>query len=151
LDTYSNTYEIRWSDLDANGHVHYSTYIDAAADLRYRFFSERGFPPDEFLKLGLGVAYNSIEARFLREVRIGETISISYALAAMSPSGLRWRVHHDILKSNGKKAVTLEVEGVLLELSSRRAVPPTPELFAVFQQVPRLPAFEMLSERRAIG
>ena len=54
MDTNSKTYEIRWSDLDANGHVHYSAFIDAAEDLRYRFFAERGFPPDTFLKLGIG-------------------------------------------------------------------------------------------------
>ena len=45
---YSGTYEIRWSDLDANGHVNYAAYIDAAGDLRYRFFSEHGFPPERF-------------------------------------------------------------------------------------------------------
>jgi acyl-CoA thioester hydrolase len=64
MDTYSQTYDIRWADLDANGHVHYSAFIDAAADLRYRFFTERGFPPDFFLKSGLGAVYSSIEARF---------------------------------------------------------------------------------------
>jgi acyl-CoA thioesterase FadM len=50
MDAYSGTYAIRWADLDANGHVHYSAYLDAAADLRYRFFAERVFPPDAFLK-----------------------------------------------------------------------------------------------------
>ncbi len=37
MDAYSGTYDIRWADLDANGHIHYSAYIDAAADLRCRF------------------------------------------------------------------------------------------------------------------
>ena len=34
MDAYSGTYDIRWADLDANGHVHYSAYLDAAADLK---------------------------------------------------------------------------------------------------------------------
>ena len=34
MNEYSRTYETRWSDLDANGHVNYSAYIDAAGDLR---------------------------------------------------------------------------------------------------------------------
>ncbi len=151
MDSYTQTYEVRWSDLDANRHVHYSTYIDAAADLRYRFFGERGFSPDEFLKLGLGVVYSSIEARFLREVRVGEVITINYLLTGLSPSAMRWRVHHDILKANGKTAVLLDLEGALLDLQSRRAGPPTPDLLAVFDQVPRSQAFEVLSERRSIG
>ena len=35
MDAYTGTYEVRWSDLDANGHVNYAAYIDAAGDLRY--------------------------------------------------------------------------------------------------------------------
>jgi acyl-CoA thioester hydrolase len=151
LGAYSGTYDIRWADLDANGHVHYSAFIDAAADLRYRFFAERGFPPDAFLKLGVGAVYSSVEARFLREVRVGERISITYTLAGLSPTGTRWKVHHDILKSNGKKAVVLHLEGVVLDLNCRRPTPPSPELLAVFHQIPRSPTFETLPEGRFFG
>jgi acyl-CoA thioester hydrolase len=151
LDTYSGTYDIRWSDLDANGHVHYSAFIDAAADLRYRFFAERGFPPDAFLKLGIGAVYSSLEARFLREVLVGERISITYTVTGLSPKGTRWRLHHDIFKSNGKKAVVLDLEGVALDLNSRRLIAPSPELLAVFQQIPRSPTFEAMPEGRSLG
>jgi acyl-CoA thioester hydrolase len=151
MDTYSQTYDIRWADLDANGHVHYSAFIDAAADLRYRFFTEQGFPPDVFLKSGLGAVYSSIEARFLREVLVAESISITYTLRGLSSKGTRWKVHHDIFKSNGKKAVVLDLEGLLLDLNSRRPVTPAPELLSVFHQIPRSPAFEVLSELRSTG
>jgi len=72
MNEYSRNYEIRWSDLDANGHVNYSAYINAAGDLRYRFFSERNFPPDKFVELGIGPVYTAIHAQFLREVRMGK-------------------------------------------------------------------------------
>jgi acyl-CoA thioester hydrolase len=151
MDPYAGTYTIRWADLDANGHANYSAFIDAAADLRYRFFAERGFPPAAFLKLGVGAVYTSLSARFLREVLVGESLSITYSLAGMSPSGIRWKIRHDILKSNGKKAVVLDVEGVVFDLARRRAVVPSAELLAVFNQVPRLPTFETLPEPRSIG
>jgi len=54
MNEYFRTYETRWSDLDANGHINYSAYIDAAGDLRYRFFWEHNFPPDKFEELGIG-------------------------------------------------------------------------------------------------
>jgi acyl-CoA thioester hydrolase len=151
LEPYTGTYTIRWADLDANGHVNYSAFIDAAADLRYRFFSERGFPPDAFLKMGVGAVYTSLAARFLREVLVGESITIKYSLVGMSPSGIRWKIQHDILKSNGKKAVVLDVEGVVFDLVRRRAVVPSPALLAVFNQVPRLPTFETMPEPRTVG
>jgi acyl-CoA thioester hydrolase len=88
MSEYSKTYEIRWSDLDANNHVNYSTYIDAAGDLRYRFFSEHGFTPERFAELGVGPTYITIHAEFFREVR-RETVTITFALAGFSTGGGR--------------------------------------------------------------
>jgi acyl-CoA thioester hydrolase len=146
MNDYSRNYEIRWSDLDANGHVNYSAYINAAGDLRYRFFSERNFPPEKFEELGIGPIYTAIHAQFLREVRMGETVTITYALSGLSPQGGRWKVHHDILKSNGKKAVGLEIEGAILNLITRKLAFPTPELIETFGLIPRAKDFEVLSE-----
>ena len=148
MDEYSGSYEIRWSDLDANGHVNYAAYIDAAGDLRYRFFIEHGFPPERFAQLGIGPVYTSLQARFLREVRMGETITITYYLSGLSPRGAAWRVHHDIIKSNRKKAVSIDLEGAILDLTARKPVPPTPELFQTFNLIPRTADFEILSEMR---
>ena len=148
MSEYSQTYEIRRSDIDANSHVNYAAYIDAAGDLRYRFFTEHGFPPERFVQLGVGPVYTAIHAQFLREVRMGETVTITYLLAGLSPLGVRWKVHHDVLKSNGKKAVSLDVEGVLLDLTARQPVPPTPELFQTFHLIPRAADFEVLPELR---
>jgi acyl-CoA thioester hydrolase len=147
---YSGTYEIRWSDLDANGHVNYAAYIDAAGDLRYRFFTEREFPPERFEQLGIGPIYTAIHARFLREVRMGETITITYSLSGLSPQGARWKVHHDVLKSNRKKAVSIDLEGAILNLTTRKPVPPTLELLQIFNLIPRSTNFEILSETRWI-
>jgi len=148
LSEYSKTYEIRWSDIDTNRHVNYAAYIDAAADLRYRFFTEHGFPPERFEQLGMGPIYTAIHAQFLREVRMGETITITYALTGLSAQGRRWKVHHDVLKSNGKKAVNVDVEGMILDLTSRKPVPPTTELLQTFSLIPRNADFEVLPEMR---
>lgn len=150
MKAYSGTYEIRWSDLDANGHVNYAAYIDAAGDLRYRFFTEREFPPERFEQLGIGPIYTAIHARFLREVRMGETITITYSLSGLSPQGARWKVHHDVLKSNRKKAVSIDLEGAILNLTTRKPVPPTLELLQTFNLIPRSTDFEILSETRWI-
>lgn len=146
MNDYSRTYEIRWSDLDANGHVNYSAYINAAGDVRYHFFWEHGFPPEKFEQLGMGPVYTAIHAEFLREVRLGETLTITYAVSGLSPLGGRWKVHHDILKPNGKKAVRLEIEGVILHFTTRKPASPPPELLQIFSLIPRSKEFEVLSE-----
>ena len=146
MNEYSKTYEIRWSDIDANGHVNYAAYIDAAGDLRYRFFTEHGFPPERFEQLGIGPIYTALHAEFFREVRMGETVTITYAMSGLSPQGVRWKVHHDVFKSNGKKAVRIDLEGTILDLSTRRLVLPMPELLQTFNLIPRTTDFEILSE-----
>jgi len=100
------------------------------------------------VQLGVGPVYTAIHAEFLREVRMGETVTLTYALAGLSPQGARWKVQHDVLKSNGKKAVSIEVEGVLLDLTTRKPVPPIPELLQAFHLVPRTADFEVLPEMR---
>jgi acyl-CoA thioester hydrolase len=146
MSEYSRTYEIRWSDLDANGHVNYAVYINAAGDVRYRFFWDHGFPPEKFEQIGMGPVYTAIHAEFLREVRLGETLTINYEVSGLSPQGVRWRVHHDIFKANGKKAVRLDVEGVILDMAARKPTLPVPELLELFQLIPRAKNFEVLSE-----
>ena len=146
MNKYSRTYEIRWSDLDANGHVNYAAYINAAGDVRYHFFWEHDFPPERFEQMGIGPVYTAIHAEFLREVRLGETVTITYTVSGLSPQGGRWKVHHDILKSNGKKAVSLDVEGVILNLTTRKLALPTPELLQAFNLIPRAKDFEVLLE-----
>jgi acyl-CoA thioester hydrolase len=148
MDEYSKSYEIRWSDLDANGHVNYAAYIDAAGDLRYRFFTEHNYPPEKFAELGIGPVYTAIHAQFLREVRMSETVTITYVLSGLSPQGGRWKVHHDILKSNGKKAVSIDLEGAILNLATRKPALPTADLFQTFNLIPRAADFDTLSEIR---
>src|SRR5215216_219164 len=150
MDNYSKAYEIRWSDLDANGHVNYAAYVDATADLRFRFFTEHDFPTEKFAQLGISPTYTTVHAEFLGEVLIGETITITYALSGLSPSGIRWKAHHDILKSNGKKAVSIDLEGAILNLMTRKPALPTPELLEILKLIPRATGFEVLPEMRRI-
>src|SRR4030065_2326702 len=128
MEAYSRPYEVRWTDIDANRHVRYSAYIDAAAELRYRFFTQHDLPPEAFDQLGVGPVYTSLTANFFREVRLGETLTITYQLAGLSEQGIRWKVRHDFLKANGKKAVTVSLEGTILTLATPQTTLPTPEL-----------------------
>lgn len=148
MNAYSKTYRIRFSDIDANRHVNNSVYIDAAGEIRYEFFAEHGFPPERFEQLGIGPVYTKITTQFLREVLLGETVTITFTLTGLSPQGMFWRVHHDILKSNGKKAVSMDMEGTILDLTARRPVAPSEELMRVFQLIPRSDDFEILPELR---
>ncbi len=148
MDAYSRTYRIRFSDIDANRHVNHAVYIDAAGDVRYQFFAEHGFPPERFRQLGIGGVYTKLTIHFLREVLLGETVTITYAVSGLSPKGMFWTVRHEVFKSNGKKAVSMDMEGTNLDLATRKPVAPNAELLRVFQLVPRTDDFVVLPETR---
>jgi hypothetical protein len=82
---------------------------------------------------------------------MGETVTITYALSGLSPSAARWKVHHDVYKSNRKKAVSIDLEGIILDLATRKPALPTPELLQIFNLVPRTAGFEALSELRRMS
>ena len=81
MPPYTSPYVIQPSDIDSNGHVNYAAYIDAAGNVRYHFFAEHGFTPEKFAELGMGPIYTAIHAQFMREVLMGETVTITYELA----------------------------------------------------------------------
>jgi hypothetical protein len=77
-------------------------------------------------------------------------VTITYVLSGLSPQGARWKVHHGVLKANGKKAVSIDLEGAILDLATRKPALPTTELLQTFNLIPRAKDFEVLSETRWI-
>ena len=61
---------------------------------------------------------------------------------------MRWRAHHDVLKSNGKKAAEIVLEGTILDMLTRKPVRPSEELIGIFGLLPRTRDFEVLPDGR---
>lgn len=148
MEDNSMTYDVRWADLDANRHMHYSAYIDAATELRLRFFNRHGLPMEVFDQMGVSPVYTTLTANFFREALLGETLTLTFLMAGLSPQGIRWKIRHDFLKANGKKSVTILLEGTFLDLVTRKATVLPAPILEVFQLVPCTPDFEVLSDRR---
>ena len=47
-EPFSKTLYARWGDMDFNGHMKNTAYLDASADVRMFFFEEYGFSMREF-------------------------------------------------------------------------------------------------------
>src|SRR4030042_4508786 len=101
MEAYSIPYEVRWTDIDANRHVRYSAYVDAAAEMRFRFFTEHNLTAEAFDRLGTGPVYTSMMINFFREVLLGETLTITLRLFRLSPPAVSWEVWHGFLQSYG--------------------------------------------------
>jgi acyl-CoA thioesterase FadM len=54
MKMYKKQFEIRWSDIDANGHLANSAYTNFMSHARMAFFAEQGFSMPEIMKHNIG-------------------------------------------------------------------------------------------------
>jgi acyl-CoA thioester hydrolase len=146
---YAKPFVAGWGTMDFNGHMANTAYLDLAADVRMAFFSEHGFPPSEFRRLAIGPVIKKDEVEYFREVGLHDTVTVTYAVLAMSPDGARFVVENEFWSAAGERAARVRSTGGWLDLKARKLVAPPPALLAAFAQVPRAPDFNELPPTRA--
>lgn len=144
---YAKEFLAGWGTMDFNGHMANTSYLNLAADVRMAFFAEHGFPPSEFRRLALGPVVRKEELEYFREVGLHDTVTVTYAVLAMSADGARFVVENEVWSTDGERAATVRSTGGWLDLRARKLVAPPPALLGVFAEVPRAPGFVELPPR----
>lgn len=134
---YQQQFEVRWADIDPNGHMRHTAYMDCAAQARVGVLNDFGFSLERFRALGIGPVLFHEEAEYRREVRANEHIRVTTEIAGLSPNRKHWRIRHRIFKQDGELACVVNVQGAWLDLSARKIVPPPAELAAAMEKVSR--------------
>jgi len=130
---HSQTYTVRWAELDPNGHMRHSAYADFAADQRVQWLASEGFDIKRFTELQMGPILFREETKYLKEINAGEQIRVEGRLTGGTPDGSRWTIEHTIYKADGRLAATVTVDGAWLDLARRKLTVPTADLAAVLQ------------------
>jgi acyl-CoA thioester hydrolase len=132
---YSQNYTVRWSDLDANGHMRNTAFIECGMQVRLAFFAEHGFPFSEFQKQQFGPVIFREEIVYLKEVRMLETIRTSFHFSKLSDDGARFTLVNTLFKEADVKAAELISEGAWFDLKTRKLVPPPTQLNEIMQLI----------------
>ena len=138
---YAKEFLAGWATMDMNAHMANTSYLNLAADVRMAFFAEHGFPPIKFRELAIGPVVKKEELEYFREVGLHDTVTVTYAVLAMSANGARFVVENEIWSAGGERAATVRSTGGWLDLRARKLVAPPAVLLAVFALVPRAPGF----------
>lgn len=146
MTTFTKTLEVRWADVDANGHMRHSAYYDYGAHLRVSAFHELNFSITKLIQMGLGPVLFREEARFLKELKLLETFHVDCKIASMRRNGKIWSIQHQFTNTQDQPVATLTVEGAWLDLNTRKVITPPPELYQAFESFPRTDEFEWLSD-----
>jgi len=140
-DPFRRVFQVRWADLDPNGHLRHTAYMDYAAQARVAFLNDFGFTLERFQKLRLGPVLFREETWYLHEVRANERLRVTTELSGLSANGKHWRMHHRIYKTDGELACVVNVQGAWLDLAARRVVPAPAELQAAMRKAPHTQDF----------
>jgi acyl-CoA thioester hydrolase len=135
--SYAKTIEVRWADLDPNGHVRHSAYADYGAQARIGFLAEHGFGLGQFQKLRLGPILFREDLKYLKEIRANERISVTVEVSGLSPNRKHWRIRHRVLRGDGELACIIDCQGAWFDLAARKVVPAPKELDAVMERMPK--------------
>lgn len=144
MPPFERTLYARWGDMDFNGHMKNTAYLDAGADVRMMFFADHGFSMREFEKRRIGPVILRDELEYFRELRLLEPVRVTLMIAGLSEDGARFRMRNEFFRADGERAARVTSTGGWLDLGTRRLTAPPEDLNAAMQQLVRSEDFEVL-------
>jgi acyl-CoA thioester hydrolase len=112
---YTIPVTVRWGDLDANGHVANSKYLEYATQARFQFLADNGFAFGAGGALPIGPVVLSDSIEYHRELRMGATATVSLALSGARRDGSRWQFTQTIRTGDHLAATVTAAGGWLSE------------------------------------
>jgi len=140
--TYTITFHTKWADFDANKHMRHTAYNDYAAECRVRFLTENNFGLKEFEQLNIGPVLFSENTNFKKEIKLGEDISVTLFLQAVSKNGERFKMFHKVYNKNGDLAAEITIYAAWFNLSSRKLCIPPKQIITTFNNLEKTDDFE---------
>lgn len=133
-----------WADMDFNGHLRNTAYLDRSADVRLTFFAHSGFSMSDFVALGFGPLAMRDELEYFKEIRLLEHFEVHLFMAGLSTDGSRYILQNEFFRDDGVLAARVKTLGSWLHLTQRKLVGPPGALVEVLQTLPRAPEFTVL-------
>jgi len=124
----------RWGDMDFNGHMKNTAYLDASADVRMFFFEANGFSMREFDRLRIGPVITRDELEYFRELRLLEPVRVTLGAREIREDG-RFVLVNEFFREEGDRVARVTSSGGWLDLDRRKFTKPPQELQSLLQQL----------------
>jgi len=133
-----------WGDMDFNSHMRNTAFLDKSADVRMMFFSENGFPMEEFLRRRIGPVIKSDELEYFKEIQLLEQFRITLRIAGLAEDGSRFLFRNEFKRPDESLIARVTSAGGWLDLSSRKLVVPPSALLTALRSLPQTEDFQAL-------
>ncbi len=135
--TFKHKFSTKWADFDPNRHMRHTAYADYAAEVRTRFFLEHNLTLDDFARMHIGPVLFKEETTFLKEIHIGEDITVTMELIAASPNMERWQFKHQILNTKGEISAEVLAKGAWIDLQKRKLTTLPEHVLEILKDIPK--------------
>lgn len=134
-----------WGDMDFNSHMRNTAFLDKSADVRMMFFSEHGFPMDEFMRRKIGPVVRKDEIEYFKEIRLLEEFRVTLSIAGLAEDGSRFLMRNEFWRIDDELAAIVTSAGGWLDLSLRKLVVPPAALLKSLRSLSQTEDFQILS------
>lgn len=144
MDDFALTFDVRWSDVDANRHVRHSAYADYAAHVRIRLLQAAGMGIEILAQHHLGPVLFREETVFRREISLSDSVTVDAKLQKVREDGSRWTFIQHIVRADGETSAIVTVDGAWLNLEKRKLCALPEDILAIFINIPRSHDFSFI-------
>lgn len=120
-------FEVRWDDVDLNGHLRSTRYLEYATTARLGFLMDAGWDVHALQKKGVAAVLLGEDVRYLHEVFLAEQVAVSCQVVGLSADGARWRMGHSVSREGGEEVAVVRSLGAWIDIRTRKVTPPPPE------------------------
>ena len=143
---YKKEFEIRWSDVDANGHLANSAYTNFMSHARMAFFDEQGFSMPEIRKFNVGPVVFYEHMYYFKESFLGAPITVTIEVSGLSEDGMLFKFEHNFYNEKGENLAYCEMQGAWIDLKVRKLTQLPEELLSLAQKFPKTQSFKILTK-----
>lgn len=119
----STTFEVRWSDCDANKHMRHSAYADMAAHARIKFLESLGLTDEWSKQHQIGPVLFKETTEYFREAHLSDVLTAQIEAGEPTGSDKTITLVCNLYKDNGELAARISVLSAWIDLVKRKVVP----------------------------
>lgn len=143
---FLKSFEIRWSDLDANSHLANSAYMNLMSHTRMAFLQGIGLGLRELKQAHLGPVVFHEHIHYFKEIFPGKPVQVSLELKGLSEDGLFFAFEHRIFSADGTNNAFCELLGAWIDTDKRSLTAPPPKMLKAFENAPKTADFKILAK-----
>lgn len=144
--TFKKSFEIRWSDLDANRHLANSAYQNFMSHTRMAFLLANGFTQKELIKHNIGPVVFFENIYYFKELLPEDTVVVDLKLKGVSKEGMFFSFEHDFYNGNGQNCARCEMMGAWIDMKTRKLASLPDHLLKPLENLEKAEDFKILTK-----